>query len=411
MKKISIIILILAAVLAVVLLVFNIAINKQDDERRITVSLMRSNVPDYYRGSNYNYIYLTPTDEEIAVFRKVFDSYDHESGWPFNSKLRADLSLSVTKGRYEHFVYNSETGHLALESSFYKTVLRFEKYRPVFRKERDYYVESYTIVSGDDKDKLDAIVAKYRIGISVFSSIILERTLFDTESSEGESGIDLSRTFYLPDSKGRIPEIPEVVTEYLKQRYHWCSVDLVRTFDDYGYINDSVYILNIRVHWDETHDRIFVLEYDEESGALYSSEFEDIDPENGAKYSPFYDEIFICPKIRKEAESVFPAEQYSSYYGSVVLNYLPDDPSVTHIPAGMTYAEYAENCSDEDIEIRMNMYSESDDVEIDLDAVKEFMVKWHIDCIHVEDPDGNYFNLRRKGNRVNEDGSGQIIYN
>ncbi len=405
MKKTSIIILILAAVLAVVLLVFDRIEIKHDYNASIKVTLLESAVPEYYRSSINNshdvfdhYGFFVPKDEEIETFHSVWHSYEHESGWPFSPKKDYDLTLYVENGTNESFYYNSDTGYLCRSVEISHTVLEFEIIKPVFKKTFDEF-ESYSLVSGEDKDKLDAIVAEYRKGLYLYSSIILERTLFDPDSSEGKSGIDLSSTFYIPDSEGRIPEIPEPVTEYLKKHYRWCAVDSVRTFNEWGYKNDSVYILNIRVRWDETHDMIFVLEYDAQSGALYSSEFEDIDPENGAKYSPFYDEIFICPKIRKVAESVFPAEQYSSYYGSVVLYYLPDDPYIRHIPVGMTYAEFEENCSDEDIEIKLNMFSETDGAEFDLDAVKEFMVIYHIDYNNVKDYD-NYIGLRRQGNWV-----------
>ena len=407
MKKISIIILILAAVLAVVLLVFDRIEIKHDYDASIIVTLLDSAVPEYYRSSMnhshsfydcYNNFFI-PKDKEIETIYSVWHSYRHESGWPFSSKRDNDFFLNVNNDTSESFYYNSDTGYLYRSAYISQTHLVFKNIKPVFEKTFK-TVESYSLISGEDKDKLDAIVADYRRCLFFYSSIILERTSFDPDTSEGKSGIDLSHTLYIRHSEGKIPEIPEAVAEYLKKHHTWCAVDSVRSFKDSEYKNESVYILNIRVRWDETHDRIYVLEYDAQSGAFYSSEFEDIDPENGAKYSPFYDEIFICPKIRKEAESVFPAEQYFSYYGSVELDYLPDDPSVTHIPAGMTYAEFAENCSDDDVEIQMNMYQKSDGAEIDLDAVKEFMVKWHIDYIKVVDMDRNYLWLRRKGNWV-----------
>ena len=411
MKKISIIILILAAVLAVVLLVVNGIEKDHVDEGTIDVGLLDSYVPEYYGRQKFKEFILT--DDEITVLHSVWDSNGHENVYP-NFVILKDLDARfyVSNGKsntYEFFTYNSETGYLTRRVSISKTVFKFEKMRPVFEK-RYSDIESYTIVSGENKDKLDEIVAKYRIGVSPYSSVILERTLFAPDSSEGKREIDLSSTFYIPDSEGRIPEIPEAVTEYLKMHYYWCAVDSVRTFENSEYKNDSVYILNIRVHWDETHDRIYVLEYDAQSDAFFSSEFEDIDPENGAKYSPFYDEIFIWPKIRKDAESIFPSEKFGSNFGYVKLDYLPDEPSIKHIPVGMTYMEYVENCSDEDFEIGMNMYQKSLGMEIDLDAVKEFMVKWNIDYIQLFLMEGDDLLLLRQGNWVYEDRSGRRIY-
>ena len=410
MKKAAIIILIAAAVFSVILLALSGAESKPYKKQLFQVSLLRSSIPEYYRRSYY--YHFIPADEEIAAFRAAWNSSGHTSVDPFYTKLDNDAYFSLSGGGMsESFSYNSETGHLMRRIFGTRTEFKFENYRPILKR-TNRTDESYTIVSGENKDKLDAIVAKYKKGLPFLSSIILERTGFDPDLSESGSGIDLSQTLYIPDSKGVVPQIPEAVINYLKKHHARAAVDSVRTFEnkEIEYKNESVYVMNIRVPWDETHDRIYVLEYDALSGALYSSEFEDVDPENGAKYSQDYDEIFICQKIRKEAESVFPMEEYHSYFGCVVLDYLPDDPSIKHTPAGMTYAEYEKNCSDEDFEIRMNMCQKSEGVEVDLEAVKAFMIEWLIDSVHVESSDGEYFLLRRIGTTVFEDGSGQFIY-
>ena len=400
MKKAAIIILICAALLSVLLLVFEDFANAPPEGWGITVFLNDSNIPDYYPNTFWNAFVLP--GQSLSVFKDVWDSYKHEEGSPFYGDVVNDAQLEyedINHSYRDRFCYNSETGHLARHFMRHTFALRFEGIKPVLYKKTKYYV-SFTVVSGDDKEKLDEIVEYYKRSVAIDSSIIVERTKSDPDDSNREPGyVDLSRTVHVSGYRAEeYPDAPDAVINYLKTHHHWSAIDCVRYRQ-----NDTerrVYYIKVRVRWDETHDRIYVIEYDETADIIYSSEFEDIDPDNGAKSSQLYDEIYILPKLRKEADKIFPISRYYHGSDSIKLDYLPDDSCISHPPAGTTYAEFAKNCSDNDCRIEMSLRQISENVDIDIEAVKEFMIEHLIDEISVRKFDGYYVDFHRTGDTV-----------
>lgn len=330
MKKATIAILICAALLSVVLPVFDDFTNTPAKGWGIEVFLNDSDIPDYYPDDFWGSFKLP--GQALSVFNDVWNSYEHEEGNPFYSDLVFDAKLKYENENHsfkDSYLYNSETGHLARHVNLYSYALRFEGIKPVLYKKKK-IVRSFTVVSGVDKEKLDEIVVHYKRSVDIDSSIIVRRTKFDPDDSGREPGyVDLSCTNHIK-SYGieEYPDVPAAVIEYLKTHHNWSAIDDVHFIK-----NDAerrVYGLNVRVRWDETHDRIYVIEYDATADIIYSSEFEDIDPDNGAKSSPLYDEIYILPKLRKEADKIFPISDYYHESGSIILSYLTYDYGILH---------------------------------------------------------------------------------
>lgn len=380
MKKATIAILICAALLSVVLPVFDDFTNTPAEGWGIEVFLNDSDIPDYYPDGFWGSFDLP--GQALSVFNDVWNSYEHEDGSPFDD---IGWNAILYDERYipkASYWYNSETGHLVRHVNLYTYALRFEGIKPVLYKKKK-IVRSFTVVSGVDKEKLDEIVAHYKRSVDIDSSIIVRRTKFDPDDSGREPGyVDLSRTNHFKSYRiEEYPDVPAAVIEYLKAHHNWSAIDDVHFIK-----NDAerrVYGLNVRVRWDETHDRIYVIEYDATADIIYSSEFENIDPDNGAKSSPLYDDIYIIPKLRKEAEKIFPISDYYFGFDYIIMDYLPDDIRISHPPAGTTYAEFAENFSDDDFHIAMRFRQLSENVDFDIEATKEFMIEHLIDELSV----------------------------
>ena len=310
MKKATVAILAAAVIFSAVLMFLYPAANVLHGDWVIGASCRKAEgTVGYYAPRQLGRTVPFPSDELEILFH-VWDSAKKEPG---GLKNTIDVIVFDRTGDSGiAFYYDSAEGILYRLVRTERFFFDFRK-KPFFRLDSDVSA-SYAVLSGAERDRIDTVFDKYIRSAPVKSSVIVERTGLDRDGSVRSEGcVDLSRTVFTPDHDGNVPNIPQAALDYLKKSRNWSAIDEIRTVPDGDngletgeYSVGTVYRMTVRTRWDEIHDRLFVLEYDEQNDRLYSSEYEDIDPGNGRKDSPFYDEIYICPGLRKEAEAVFP---------------------------------------------------------------------------------------------------------